>query len=343
MPITRIYVTYGYRAHLSSFRELNMMHNIPVLNLGEFDTARDQFVEQLKTACSEIGFFSVSGHGIAPSITREIRTQLEVFFSLPQVEKEKLMITRDNYRGYIPLGFFTPNESGKPADQYEAYKLHTEIPSDHPICAACDLYGENKWPELTGFSSTITAYWAAMDQLSNQLLQAFALALSLPEDTLIPLFDLPLTNMTLLHYPPLEKGQAGAGLHPHKDSDAFTILYPDKVGGLKVRHRDGAWIDAITAEGDFLVNVGDMMEIWSGGRFISTPHQVINPAGKDRFSFPYFAVPRHDCLIRPLVEPLTGFDRPEIPVGKWQAEVWRTNWADELPKDPVYDLGTINN
>jgi len=240
------------------------MHNIPLLNLNDFSTDRKRFVEQLKTACSEIGFFSITGHGIQPSITTELRTQLELLFSLPQAEKEKLMITRNNYRGYVPLGFFTPNESGKPADQYEAYKLHTEISSDHPICSECDLYGKNKWPkQLPMFASTVKAYWAAMDHLSNQLLQAFALALSLP--------------------------------------------------------------------------------VWSGGRFVSTPHQVINPVGKDRISFPYFAVPRHDCVISPLVEPMPGFERPDVPVGKWQAEVWRTNWADELPDDPVYDLGTIKN
>ena len=318
------------------------MHNIPVLNLNDFYTERARFVEQLKTACAEIGFFAITGHGIEPSLSTEMRHMLEAFFSLSLAEKEKLMITPGNYRGYIPLGFFTPNESGKPADQYEAYKLHTEVASDHPVCAECALYGENRWPQQpAGFSATINAYWAAMDRLSNQLLQAFALALSLPADKLLPLFDLPLSNMTLLHYPPRREDQAGAGLHPHKDSDAFTILYPDKVGGLKVRHHDGSWIEAITAEGDYLVNVGDMMEIWSGGRFISTPHQVINPVGKDRLSFPYFAVPRHDCVISPLVQPLSGFDRPDVPVGKWQAEVWRTNWADELPDDPVYDLGTI--
>lgn len=215
------------------------MHSIPVLNLSDFHTNRDHFVAQLKAACADIGFFSITSHGIEPSIMAAVRQQLDAFFALPVAEKEKWIITRDNYRGYIPLGFFTPNESEKPADQYEAYKLHTEIPSDHPICAECGLYGENRWPERpAGFACAINTYWAAMDQLSNTLLKAFALALTLPENTLLPLFDLPLTNMTLLHYPPLQEDQAGAGFHPHKDSDAFTVLYPDKVGGLKVRHRD---------------------------------------------------------------------------------------------------------
>ena len=142
------------------------MHNIPVLNLNDFHSNRDRFVEQLNTACSEIGFFSITGYNIKPSLTTDMRRELDAFFSLPQAEKEALIITRDNYRGYIPLGFFTPNESGKPADQYEAYKLHTEIVSDHPICAECDLYGENRWPEqLPGFASTVKTYWASMDRL----------------------------------------------------------------------------------------------------------------------------------------------------------------------------------
>ncbi len=248
------------------------MHSIPVLDLSDFDTDRVKFIEQLKTACSEIGFFSITGHGIDSSLMKEMRTVISAFFSLSQAEKDKLIVTRVNYRGYIPLGFFTPNESGKPADQYEAYKLHTEIPKEHPICAECALYGENRWPEHpTGFASAIQSYWLAMDQLSNRLLQAFALALSLPKEELLPLFDLPLTNMTLLHYPPMRSDQAGVGIHPHKDTAALTILYPDAVGGLKVRHRDGSWIDAVTAEGDFLVNVGDKMEIWSGNLMKRSP------------------------------------------------------------------------
>ena len=38
-------------------------------------------------------------------------------------------ITRDNYRGFIPMGFFTPNDGSGHADRYEGYKLHHEVAS----------------------------------------------------------------------------------------------------------------------------------------------------------------------------------------------------------------------
>jgi len=104
---------------------------------------------------------------------------------------------------------------------------------------------------------------------------------------------MPLTNMTLLHYPPQLTESKRMGIHPHKDTDGLAILAPDPVGGLMVRHRDGSeWI-GVDPPGDALnVNIGDLLEVWSGGYLVSTPHKVINTSGTERYSFRYFAVPR---------------------------------------------------
>ena len=63
--------------------------------------------------------------------------------------------------------------------------------------------------------------------------------------------------------------------------------------------RDGQWIDAPPVEGAFVVNLGNMMEAWSGGRFVSTKHRVHPPAGIDRYSIAYFTSPNHDCIVEP--------------------------------------------
>ena len=73
------------------------MHSIPILKLSEFVTDQTQFIDQLHNACSDIGFFSITDHGICPSLMKEMRIVLQEFFSLPLIEKEKMIITRDNY------------------------------------------------------------------------------------------------------------------------------------------------------------------------------------------------------------------------------------------------------
>jgi len=43
------------------------------------------------------------------------------------------------------------------------------------------------------------------------------------------------------------------------------------------------------------------MQIWSDGEFSSTPHRVINRSGVDRYSIPFFANPRWDAPVKPLI------------------------------------------
>ncbi len=147
--------------------------------------------------------------------------------------------------------------------------------------------------------------------------------------------------MTLLHYPPQASDQDAFGIHPHKDTDALTILAPDPVGGLFVRGKNSDdWLKADAPEDALIVNIGDILEVWSGGHFVSTPHKVVNATGEARYSFPYFAVPRFDVRVAPLCGRQPGFDRVELPVGKVTREIWQSNWPDAAAIDECYDPAT---
>lgn len=123
----------------------------------------------------------------------------------------------------------------------------------------------------------------------------------------------------------------------------LTILEPDQLGGLFVRTRAGEWIEPDPPANALIINIGDMLEVWSGGRFVSTPHKVVNQSGADRYSFPWFMVPSHDQRIEPFVPTQPGFRRSEaIEVGPWSLEVWRTNWPDAVPTDDDTHLGTLD-
>ncbi len=67
-----------------------------------------------------------------------------------------------------------------------------------------------------------------------------------------------------------------------------------------MRNRGGTWIDAPYIHGTFVINIGDMLALWSNNLFVSTPHRVINRSGKERYSIPVFYDPdpevKVECL-----------------------------------------------
>ncbi len=324
------------------------MDYIPTIDLSPLRDAahpdRDQTVQRIMEACSEIGFLSITGTGIPQATVDEVRDMARAIFAIEEASKWQQAITRENYRGFIPMGFFTPNDGSGKADKYEGYKLHHEVDADAAIRQDCGLYGPNIWPvEVPESRDVILTYWSMLDDVADLLLAALETGLGLSERQLRDAFRNPMTNMTLLHYPPQAPDEGGYGIHPHKDTDALTIIAPDPVGGLEVQTRTGDWITPDCPPGGFVVNIGDMLELWSGGRLKSTPHRVVNRSGRERYSFPYFAVPRHDVVVEPLLPTLPGFDRPAVHCGHWSAEIWRTNWPDETATGDTPELGTLTD
>ncbi len=145
---------------------------IPTMELNRDDV---EILPTLERALCDIGFVLVKGHGVPAERVSDLRQQLVDYFDRPLAEKMAERITPDNYRGYIPLGFFSPNTEGTSPDQYEGYKLHAEIAADDPLCAACDLYGPNRWPrEPARLRETTTAYWQACEATGQRLLGLIA-------------------------------------------------------------------------------------------------------------------------------------------------------------------------
>ena len=100
------------------------------------------------------------------------------------------------------------------------------------------------------------------------------------------------------------------------------------------------WLSADSPDDALIVNIGDMLEVWSGGYFVSTPHKVVNSSGRERYSFPYFAVPRFDVTISPLRKPQPGFEHREIEVGPASRAIWQSNWPTAALIDARIDPAT---
>ena len=183
------------------------MSQLPLIDISglfaQDPAPKRKVAKDLSAAFNAIGFVGIQGHGVPPSLIATMRDQVTALFSLPLQTKLALQVQEGNYRGYIPLSFFTPNASKQNADHYEGYKLHYEIEDTDPICKQSDLYGCNRWlTELPSLKNTVLSYWQHCDRLSRSLLEALARDIELPASVFGNAFEMSLNNMTLLHYPP---------------------------------------------------------------------------------------------------------------------------------------------
>lgn len=296
--------------------------------------------DALHHALRGTGFAVLRGAGVPPETLARMRLAVKAVFDAPRELYRDATVQKDNYRGYVPLGYFTPNAGGARADQYEAWKLHWEASATDPVCAASTLYGPNRWPPI-GFDvqGAVMAYWAEMTRVNDAVLGALCEALGLDKGLVLSMMDKPLTNMTLLNYPPTPARDELWGIHPHKDFNFLTLLAHDPVGGLEVRTQDGQWMEVQCGAQDYVLNVGDMLELLTGGRLVSTPHRVVNRSALQRQSFPYFSVPRFDVVVAPLLAPVPGFERSPLQSGAASHAIWYSNWPDEAVQDAAMDLG----
>jgi isopenicillin N synthase-like dioxygenase len=182
------------------------------------------------------------------------------------------------------------------------------------VVAGLPFRGVNLWPAgIDGFRPTLLAYFDAVWMLGRNLHRAFAVDLGLAPDFFETKLDRPMATLRLLHYPPrpaaLAEGQLGAGAHT--DYGNLTLLATDEVGGLEVRRRDGVggWIPAPVVPDAFVCNIGDCLMRWTNDTYVSTPHRVVSPAGRERYSVAFFLDPNPDALVACL-DSCAGPDRP---------------------------------
>lgn len=113
--------------------------------------------------------------------------------------------------------------------------------------------------------------------------------------------------MRIAHYPRREESTSRDrgeefGQGEHTDYGCLTMLAQDGVpGALEVLAADGATCTKVPPiRGTFVINIGDMMEHWTGGQFRATRHRVRNVDGVSRFSAPFFFEPSFDTIVRPI-------------------------------------------
>lgn len=291
---------------------------IPIIDLAPIRRypQEKQLISHLDHALSQTGFCYLKNHGIPPSLILAAQDAAFEFFSQPTLYKQDYNIARAvRHSGYV--GF---DESGQYTDEaqrlYEAYDIGLELPVDDPDFLAGNIfYGPNTWPDLPRFRPAISAYYQAISQLAHLLTLSIEAALGLRCHSLTNLMRKPTAQLRLIHYPENQiqphESLSHTMMGAHTDYEFFTLLYQTH-SGLQTVDKQGKWLDVHPIPDTLVMNVGDMAEVITAGRYRSNPHRVLN-LGQRRFSMPFFAAFDYHARIEPMLENLSSVFSNDVP------------------------------
>lgn len=264
-------------------------------------SARRAVADELGRAAREVGFLYVTGHGIDPALINGLLDTTRAYFAQPLKEKMRHYIGQSvNHSGYVPEGEeqFGSDDAYAQVDHKETYDVNFDYRDE---AGRRPMLGPTQWPDFPGFKRDVKTYYDQVFALSQDLFRGFALALGLEEDRLLACAQTPPSQLRLIHYPHNpDVADDRPGIGAHTDYECFTILLPT-APGLEVLNGAGEWIDVPLVKDAFVINIGDMLEVLSHGRFIATSHRVRKVA-EERYSFPFFCACDYDTVIAPLQE-----------------------------------------
>jgi isopenicillin N synthase-like dioxygenase len=268
--------------------------SIPVIDIGQLHDA--ETLEALDTACREWGFFQVVNHGIEQDAIDAILSQARDFFRQPTSVKRSVSRTADNSWGFYDRELTKNTRDWKEIFDYGPERGETRRP---------------QWPEaMPEFRNEVVHYYAACEALAFRLLIAIAGNLGVPSNRLLAGFLPEHSSFLRLNYYPVcpePERPPGIGtptrghlaLNHHTDSGALTLLLQDDQPGLEV-HRDGEWHLVEPRRDALVINVGDIVQVWSNDRYRAALHRVVASSSAERFSVPFFFCPAYSADYAPL-------------------------------------------
>ena len=279
---------------------MNESYVLPMVDISKLTSHkapdRLEVANALDQACKDVGFLYIHGTQLKPELFQQLVNTAQAYFAQDEnIKMQNYIGNSQNHSGYVPIGEeqFTANTY----DLKEAYDINYDYLG---FTELRPLVGPNQWPNDPQFKTHVQNYYQHIKDIGHQLFHAFALALNLEEDY----FDAHLkhapSQLRLIHYPYNPDASDSAGIGAHTDYECFTLLFPT-AEGLQVLNKDAEWMDIPLIENTLIMNIGDMMEILSNGRYFATKHRV-KKVKEERYSFPLFFSCDYDYVIQPVVE-----------------------------------------
>lgn len=275
---------------------------VPVLDASAIARRDGAALAALRNAVEEDGFMVVENTAISKARALEVIAAYRAFFQLPEAAKVAVdMAKTGSNRGWGASGSEQVDPNANP-DYKQVFDCGYELAESDPLRAQnLSVYADNLWPNVAEFRSIITSYYTDALGVSLSLLQGIAAAIGQPDDYFDTAFSRPMALLRGNFYPerPAWATEKDFGIASHTDYGCLTLLATDGVPGLEAQTRAGDWVPVQAAPGSFIINFGEMLEMWTAGAVRATPHRVVG-SNKERISVPMFFNPNHDTNVAPI-------------------------------------------
>ncbi len=293
----------------------NQVAVIDVSNLPE----DEQALADMDLACRKWGFFQVVGHGIPDALVAAFMVEMRRFFALPMATKQEIARTAEN-----AWGFYDKELTKNTRDWKQILDIGPAV-DDGPMAGS-----HPQWPgSLTGFRGIVEKFDAECERVAHLIASGISVNLGMPAEHLAGAFGPMHTSFLRLNYYPVCEDpapedaatvpEAGRlGINRHTDAGAVTVLLQDDQPGLQVLQGE-RWHTIPPRPDALVINIGDIVQVWSNDRYAAPLHRVLASADRERFSAPYFFNPSYDTDYAPLPSLIESGEQP----------VYRSiNWGD---------------
>lgn len=274
--------------------------DIPTLRLPALARADSKAIQEMAAACSTWGFFKLADHGIDRQTQARFLQSMAAFFALPKPDKKAVERSGEN-----PWGYYDRELTKNRQDWKEIFDLGLEQPGGtHPSATP--------WPEAPDhFRQVMLDWYNRCETIAMTLMSALCRSMDIPPDSLLPCFKPVNSSFLRLNYYPIcdEPADAAAdfpesghlGISHHTDAGAVTVLLQGSVDGLQVRYLD-EWITVKSDPDSLIINIGDMIQVWSNDRYQAPLHRVLANTTEQRYSAAFFLNPDYATWCEPLID-----------------------------------------
>ncbi|CED82117.1 gibberellin 3-beta [Phaffia rhodozyma] len=237
-------------------------------------------VEDVKRSIREDGFIFLENYGISyEQLNRQFSLAQYLYDHISEEDKDRLLFdpAKGVWSGYKhPYGF---KRHRGPADFIEQFNWYTREWKDINQVPSC----------LHPFMDEIESFCNYLvGSVNRRLLTLLSRVLELPDDYLWDnvqshvdgsATDEGYFRHALFRPAPQSTQEASKGLrmHGHTDFGLLTMLFSVPISCLQIWGQDEEWHYVPYKAGALVLNIGETLEIVSGGHFKATRHRVYKP------------------------------------------------------------------
>ncbi|KAI3693030.1 hypothetical protein L6452_32858 [Arctium lappa] len=239
-----------------------ILPTIGLEGINEDPIRRKEVIEKVKDASESWGFFQLVNHGIPISVLKEMMKGVMRFHEQDS-EVKKQWYTRD----------FSENSRVIYNSNFDLYAAPVTNWRDSFYChMAPDPPQPHELPPPC--SDILLEYSSQIMKLGGCVLELMSEALGLDSNHLSDMGCAEGLGVLGHYYPSCPQPELTIGTPNHSDNDFITILLQDQIGGLQVFYQN-QWTDVPPIPGALVVNIGDLLQMITNDRFVSSQHKVL--------------------------------------------------------------------